>query len=107
MWGEWLTLAASLCTGGGILYLIVEKLFSKKHDTAEARHKEISAAHDAIPLYHEIRAIVGEEVEKSTKPLREELAYIKEHYCCYRAIDCEMRIKSPEDLAISDPNKLK
>lgn len=79
-WQTILTAIIGLFSAGGVVYLLVDK---KVPSTTE----KVENAEKAIPLYHDIREIVKEEVE----PLKHELDYLKTHYCCYRD-QCEMRI---------------
>lgn len=81
-------------TTGGVLYLIVEKLFAKKKDNAEAKTVEISNGNEVADLYNKIDEIV----ERKTAPIKSELIEvkgqleeIKSHWCCYRE-DCTKRL---------------
>lgn len=82
-WSVIITGVFGLLGGGSVVYMLLDKKVSSAKEKVET-------AEGAIPLYKEIRTIVKEEVE----PLREELEYLKLHYCCYRD-DCEMRILMP------------
>lgn len=74
-------------TSGGVCYLILERLFDWGKTQAEVRRAKIENAASAFPLYTELREIVRSEVE----PVREELEYIKEKWCCFRD-NCEVRL---------------
>lgn len=87
---DWTTIITGifgLLGGGSVVYLILDK-------KVESTKEKVEAAGDAIPLYNQIREIVKSEVE----PLRQELDYLKTHYCCYRE-ECDMRMlfKPKED----------
>lgn len=84
---DW-SLLTSILASGSVVYLIVERLFDRAKDKADAAKANAEAVGDAIPLYREIREIVKAEVE----PLKAELEYLKQHYCCYRE-ECEMRLQ--------------
>jgi len=84
---DW-SILTSILASGSVVYLIVERLFDRAKDKAEATKVKTEAVGDAIPLYRDIREIVKAEVE----PLKAELEYLKEHYCCYRE-ECEMRLQ--------------
>lgn len=93
-WETIVTLITALLTSGGILYLIVEKLFSRKKDKAEVKSAEIQNGNDVADLYNKIDEIV----ERKTAPIKSELGEvkgqldeIKSHWCCYRE-ECAQRI---------------
>ena len=48
----------TLATTGGVLYLIIEKIFSRKKDKAEAKSVEIANGNDVADLYNKIDEIV-------------------------------------------------
>ena len=84
----------TLATTGGVLYLIIEKIFSRKKDTAEAKSVEIANGNDVPDLYNKIDEIV----ERKTAPIKTELVDVKGQleemkstWCCYRE-DCQERI---------------
>lgn len=86
------------CLAGGVVYLIVEKLFSKRKDKADAQSVEISNGNEVAELYKKIDEIVQSKVSAETKRIcdelkevRNELKEIKSHWCCYRS-SCEDRI---------------
>ena len=54
----WLNVIALILGGGGVAYLIVEKLFMRRSDKADAAAKEVQNARDAAHLYSEIDEIV-------------------------------------------------
>ena len=77
----------TLATTGGVLYLIVEKIFSRKKDKAEAKSVEIANGNDVADLYNKIDEIV----ERKTAPIKTELVDVKGQleemkstWCCYR-----------------------
>ena len=77
----------TLATTGGVLYLIIEKIFSRKKDTAEAKSVEIANGNE-----------IDEIVERKTAPIKTELVDVKGQledmksmWCCYRE-DCQERI---------------
>ena len=91
-------LIVSLFAGGGVLYLIVEKLFSRRADKAEAGKSEVERSSETAKLYMEIREIVNSELA----PIQAELKEIKDKYCCYRE-KCEMRIPVKSMLDVDNP----
>ena len=81
-------------TTGGVLYLIVEKLFERKRNNVETKTVEISNGNEVADLYNKIDEIV----ERKTAPIKSELIEvkgqleeIKSHWCCYRE-DCNNRL---------------
>lgn len=81
-------------TTGGVLYLIVEKLFERKRNNVETKTVEISNGNEVADLYNKIDEIV----ERKTAPIKSELTEvkgqleeIKSHWCCYRE-DCNNRL---------------
>ena len=89
----WIDLLALILGGGGVIYLIVEKLFMHRWDKADAKGKEVQNARDAAQLYKEIDDIV----QSKTAPIEEkldralaELDTIRKRWCCYRQ-DCDDR----------------
>ena len=63
----------TLATTGGVLYLIIEKIFSRKKDKAEAKSVEIANGNDVADLYNKIDEIV----ERKTAPIKTELVDVK------------------------------
>lgn len=93
-WEAILALVTAVATSGGIVYLVVEKLFSRKKDKAEASSAEIHNGNDVADLYNKIDEIV----ERKTAPIKTELVEvrgqldeIKSHWCCYKE-ECRDRI---------------
>ena len=94
---EWSAVIGSLVTiftTGGVAYLIVERLFDRKKDNAEAKSAEIHNGNDVADLYNKIDEIV----ERKTAPIKNELSEVKgklanieSRWCCYRE-DCRDRV---------------
>ena len=94
---DWTTVIGTLATigtSGGVLYLLVEKLFARKKDKADAKTVEIQNSNDVADLYNKIDEIV----ERKTAPIKSELVEvkgqleeIKSHWCCYRE-ECNNRL---------------
>lgn len=91
----------TLCTTGGVLYLIVDKLFERRRNRAETNTVEISNGNEIADLYNKIDEIV----ERKTAPIKNELAEvkgrleeIKSTWCCYKE-GCKERVlyKKRED----------
>lgn len=87
-------LVTALCTSGGVVYLLIEKHYSRKKDDADAVTTEVSNGNDVADLYNKIDEIV----ERKTAPIRNELVTVKGQledlkstWCCYRE-DCSQRI---------------
>lgn len=81
-------------TTGGVLYLIVEKLFERKRNNVETKTVEISNGNDVADLYNKIDEII----ERKTAPIKSELIEvkgqleeIKSTWCCYKE-GCKERI---------------
>lgn len=81
-------------TTGGVLYLLVEKLFERRKNTAETKTVEISNGNEVADLYNKIDEIV----ERKTAPIKSELIEvkgqleeIKSTWCCYKE-GCKDRI---------------
>lgn len=97
-----LTLIASLCTAGGLIYLVVEKLFARRQDKADADKQVISNGNEVADLYLKIDQIV----ESKTKPIQDKLDValgriddLEENWCCWRK-NCKDRIHSKKDAQI-------
>lgn len=95
---EWLSSLMQLCATGGIVYLIVEKLFSRPRDKADTQTIEIANDNNIADLYNKIDEIVQKKITAETKRIcdeltevKQELKEIKSHWCCYRE-ECEERI---------------
>lgn len=98
---EWLTIIGSLCTTGGIIYLIVQKMFDKRKDKADVKHKEVLSKKETVEygitmvsIYNEIDKIV----ESKTQPIQDKLDHalsriddLEENWCCFRE-KCKMRL---------------
>lgn len=93
---EIITLALS---GGGVTYLVIEKLFSRRHDRAEAKGREVETSSQVVDLYNEVDKIVQSKTarleDKLDKALTD-LHEIKAHYCCYRE-QCKDRVLFPDN----------
>lgn len=100
---DWTTIIVTaitvMCASGGIFYLIVDKMFTRKLDLAEVQNRKIANGNDVADLYNKIDEIV----ERKTRPIQDKLdatydrmQEMEAHYCCYRE-DCEMRIRSKYD----------
>lgn len=96
---DWTSLIALLLGGGGVTYLIIEKLFSLRHSRVEVQGKVVENSSQVADLYKQIDDIVM----KKTLPLEEkldkalmELLEIKSHWCCYKE-NCNDRILFPRD----------
>lgn len=90
----WLNVLALILGGGGVAYLIVEKLFMRRSDKADAAAKEVQNARDAAHLYSEIDEIVKSKtapIEAKLDKALSELDTIRRRWCCYRQ-DCDDRI---------------
>ncbi len=81
-------------TSGGVLYLIVEKLFERKKNKAETKTLEIANGNEVADLYNKIDEIV----ERKTAPIKGELSEvrgqleeIKSTWCCYKE-NCSDRV---------------
>ena len=81
-------------TTGGVLYLIVEKLFERKRNNVETKTVEISNGNEVADLYNKIDEII----ERKTAPIKSELIEvkgqleeIKSTWCCYKE-GCKERI---------------
>ena len=80
--------------GGSVIYLIVDKLFMRRIDGADAKGKEVQNARDAAALYNEIDTIVKsktEPIEAKLDRALSELDTIRRRWCCYRH-DCDDRM---------------
>lgn len=93
-----LSAVLQLCMTGGVIYLIVEKMFSRRKEKAEAQTIEISNGNDVAELYNKIDEIVQKKITAETKRIcaeladvKNELKEIKSHWCCYRE-SCGERI---------------
>lgn len=95
---NWNELIISVLGGGGILYLVVDKvldkIFSRRQDNANVKTTTISNGSDLAKLYKEVDEIV----QSKTAPIEEkldkalaELDTLKTHWCCYRK-DCDRRV---------------
>ena len=91
---DWIGILTLVLSGGGVSYLIIEKLFSRRQDKADAHGKEVENSLQIAELYKEVDSIVM----SKTKPLEtkldkalDELNDIRTHWCCYRA-ECKERI---------------
>lgn len=118
---EWTTIInsfISLCATGGVVYLIVDKLFARKETKAKIKHQEVENKKETIEygvsmvsIYNEIDKIV----ESKTKPIQEKLDHaltriddLESNWCCFRE-DCEFRIRSRRHMqkvkALTDEEK--
>lgn len=94
-WSVIITSIIGLLSTGGVVYLIVEKLFERKKAKADANTVEIANANDIADLYNKIDEIV----ERKTAPIKDELSEvkgkleeIKSNWCCYKE-GCTDRIR--------------
>lgn len=100
------SLVSSLLVSGGVVYLVVEKLFSRKQDQAEAKHREVESVRDTveygipmISIYNEIDKIV----EGKTRPIQDKLDMalkkidVLEENACFKR-DCPTRISKKKHL---------
>lgn len=94
----WYEILLTLAGGGGITYLIVEKLFTRRRDNADSKGAEIQNASEAAKLYKEIDDIV----KSKTQPIEEKLdrALVEignlRTWRCYRG-DCHKRVQEDVD----------
>lgn len=102
-------LITALCTTGGIIYLVVEKLFSRKQDREDVKHQQVENKKETIEygitmvsIYNEIDKIV----ESKTAPIQDKLDQaltridnLEENWCCWRE-DCPQRIRSRKDAVL-------
>ena len=58
MWADIINTIVTLATTGGVVYLIIEKLFERKRSKAETKTVEISNSNDVADLYNKIDDIV-------------------------------------------------
>lgn len=93
-WSAIIGALVTISTAGGVLYLIVERLFDRKKDNASTTAVEISNDNDIADLYNKIDEII----ERKTAPIKRELVEvkgqleeIKSTWCCYKE-DCDSRI---------------
>ena len=96
-------MVTALCTTGGIIYLIIEKLFSRREDNAKAKSSEIQNSNDIADLYDKIDSIV----ERKTAPIRGRLADMEKkleeltsRWVCYK--DCPERVLYKKDICIAN-----
>lgn len=96
---DWLEIVTLILSGGGVSYLVVEKMFSRRHDKAAAKGREVETSSQVVDLYKEVDQIV----QSKTAPLEDkldkaltELHDIKTHYCCYRE-QCADRLIYPQN----------
>lgn len=105
-WEAIISIVPPLLMTGGVIYLIVEKLFDRRREKAEVKRIEVEmqreAAESSVPMlamYEEIRKIVAKETdpiqEKLDKAL-ERIDTLEKNYCCFRE-GCEMRIRNEKD----------
>lgn len=95
----WIDILALVLGGGGVIYLIVEKIFMRRIDGADAKGREVQNARDAAALYNEIDEIVKsktEPIEAKLDKALSELDTIRRRWCCYRQ-DCDDRMLYEED----------
>ena len=95
-WGE---IILSVIGGGGILYLIVEKIFSRRQDAANTKTTTISNGMELAKLYREVDEIVQAKtapIELKLDKALDELEVLKTHWCCYRK-DCDDRVIYQEE----------
>ena len=98
---EWVEIVSLVLGSGSVTYLLIDKLFSRRHDRAEAKSKEVETGSQILDLYKEIDVIVQEKLRpvmaKQDETLAE-LLEIKQHWCCYRQ-QCPERLlyKSDDD----------
>ena len=96
----WVDILAIFFGAGSIVYLIVEKLFMRRQDKADAQAKEIENASNAAHLYNEIDEIVKSKtapIEAKLDKALSELDTIRRRWCCYRQ-ECNDRILYDDDL---------
>lgn len=82
----------ALCSSGGLLYFVVEKLLNWRKDKADVQTTVISNGNEIAELYKKIDEIV----DAKTAPIIRELEDIKSHWCCYREA-CHERILYKQD----------
>lgn len=72
-WGALITVIGPVFTAGGVIYLIVDRLFDLRKNKAEVKSSEIHNGNDVADLYDKIDSIV----ERKTAPIKSELAGVK------------------------------
>ena len=72
-WEGVVAIVSGVCTTGGVIYLIVERLFDLGKNKAEVRASKIHNGNDVADLYDKIDSIV----ERKTAPIKSELADVK------------------------------
>lgn len=99
-WGALITVIGSIFTAGGVIYLIVDRLFDLRKNKAEVKSSEIHNGNDVADLYDKIDSIV----ERKTAPIKSELAEvrselqdIKSRWCCYKH-GCKDRILFKDEI---------
>lgn len=94
MWADIINTIVTLATTGGVVYLIIEKLFERKRSKAETKTVEISNSNDVADLYNKIDDIVERKnaiIKTELREVKQQLEEIRGHWCCYRE-ECNSRI---------------
>lgn len=89
----------TLCSVGGVVYLIVEHLLNKDKTAEEVKQQQVENVKQAVEygipmveIYKEIDKII----EAKNAPILAELKEIKENWCCYREA-CAHRVRNEAD----------
>ena len=69
---DWVQLVTGVMSGGTVMYLIVEKLFSRKKDSAEAHGTMVASFDKEMESLRKIRLDMIEDVSSMQRKVREE-----------------------------------
>lgn len=86
-WSSIISLVTALLATGGVIYLIVQKLFERKRDSADTQTVQIHNGNDVADLYNKIDEIVERKTAPITSELNDvkgQLEEIKSTWCCYK-----------------------